>query len=323
MIQTIIIENSAIMLPGKEKAFRSGVFSAIGRIVSRLNCRVLLFSATGVNKEQAGFLAAALKAEGCGDVAVCRAWGDLKKYDSAQTVFVAGSEQCEEAANRGVRTFCLGLCSAEGVKQVNDWNELYRQLVLPARKARVERNTAETKIKAVLNLDGSGAAKISTGLGFFDHMLELFTRHSGIDLELKVDGDLHVDEHHTIEDTAIVLGQAFAKCLTDKAGLERYGFVLPMDESYATVAIDFSGRSDLIWQAEFKREMVGDMPTEMFRHFFKAFCDNGRCNILIKVEGDNEHHKIEAAFKGLARAIRMAIRRDPDDPRIPSTKELL
>jgi len=321
MMQTLIIEESALMLPGKETVFRRAAFSAIGRIVSRLNCQVTLFA--GGNKELTRFLLAALNAEGCSDVAACRGWDDLKNDNPAQTVFVAGSEKCREAVGRGMRTFCLGSCSAEGVKQVNDWNELYRLLVLPARKAGIERNTAETKIKAQLNLDGSGTAKIGTGLGFFDHMLELFTRHSGIDLELKVDGDLQVDEHHTIEDAAIVLGQAFAKCLTDKAGLERYGFVLPMDESHATVAIDFSGRSDLIWQAEFKREKVGDMPTEMFRHFFKAFCDNCRCNILLKVEGDNEHHKIEAAFKGLARAVRMAIRRDPDDPRIPSTKELL
>lgn len=211
----------------------------------------------------------------------------------------------------------------DAVLSTNDWNKIYRFLSLPPRTAEIKRVTGETKIGLKLNIDGTGQAKIKTGLGFFNHMLELFTKHSGCDISLTVQGDLHVDEHHSVEDTAIVLGEGFSKALGDKRGMERYGFLLPMDESLAQVAMDFSGRSHLEWQVAFKREKVGEMPTEMFYHFFKSFCDSARCTMNIKAEGRNEHHKIEAIFKSVARAVKMAVKRDPDNKKIPSTKGLL
>jgi len=204
-----------------------------------------------------------------------------------------------------------------------DWAEIYNFLRFPDRVAESKRKTNETDIEVKLNLDGSGKSNINTGLGFFDHMLELFSKHGMIDLDVKAKGDLQVDEHHTIEDTAIVLGDVLSKALGDKKGIERYGFLLPMDESFAKVAIDFSGRNDLIWRTEFKREKIGEMPTEMFYHFFKSLSDAAKCNILIECEGTNEHHKIEAIFKALARAIKMAVKRDASHQQLPSTKGML
>lgn len=203
------------------------------------------------------------------------------------------------------------------------WSDIYALLKLGSRRASVHRKTKETDIHIELDLDGNGKANIATGLGFFDHMLEQIARHSGSDLTIKVDGDLHIDEHHTIEDTALALGDAFAQALGNKLGIERYGFHLPMDDVLAQVAIDFGGRPWLVWDAEFRREKIGDMPTEMFYHFFKSFSDAARCNLNVKVEGDNEHHKIEAIFKGLARAIRMAKSRDARSAQLPSTKGML
>jgi len=174
-----------------------------------------------------------------------------------------------------------------------------------------------------MNLDGKGSTTIDTGLNFFNHMLDQLGRHSGIDLTVAVKGDLHIDEHHTIEDTAIALGETFALALGNKMGIERYGFTLPMDDCLAQVAIDFGGRSWLVWEADFKREKVGDMPTEMFYHFFKSFSDAAKCNLNIKAEGDNEHHKIESIFKALAKAIKAAVKRDVDNQQLPSTKGIL
>lgn len=188
------------------------------------------------------------------------------------------------------------------------------------REAKVERKTKETDIKILLNLDGQGKSKIKTCIGFFDHMLEQIGKHGNLDLEIIVKGDTHVDEHHTIEDTALALGDAFNKALGDKKGIERYGFLLPMDDSIAHVAIDFSGRSWLEWNAEFKREKIGDMPTEMFYHFFKSFTDTAKCNLNIKAEGKNEHHKIEAIFKAFAKSIKMAVKKDLKNKKVPSTK---
>lgn len=205
-----------------------------------------------------------------------------------------------------------------------DWDEIYAFLRLPARTATVERNTKETQIRVDLNLDGTGRADIHTGLGFFDHMLDQVAKHSGADLSIHVNGDLHIDEHHTIEDTALALGEAYRRALGDKRGISRYGFLLPMDEALAQVGIDFSGRPWLVWSAEFKREKIGDMPTEMFYHFFKSFSDTALCNLNIKVEGDNEHHKIEAIFKAFAKSIKMAVRRNIDElDNLPSTKGVL
>ncbi len=207
--------------------------------------------------------------------------------------------------------------------ETDNWNEIYTFLKLGLRKVVHERNTNETKIKVELNVDGSGTANISSGLGFFDHMLEQIARHGKMDLNIETKGDLHIDEHHTIEDTGIALGEAFAKALADKRGMERYGFALPMDEAEAKVLIDFGGRNWLVWNAEFKREKIGEMPTEMFFHFFKSFSDAAKCNLNIECKGDNEHHKIEAIFKAFAKAIKMAVKRDPLSNYLPSTKGVL
>ena len=205
----------------------------------------------------------------------------------------------------------------------DNWPTVYETLKNSSRKISHQRNTKETQISIDLNLDGQGVADISTGLHFFDHMLEQIARHGGIDIRIIAKGDLHIDEHHTIEDTAITLGEAFALGLGDKRGIERYGFCLPMDDALAQVALDFGGRSWLVWDADFKREKIGDVPTEMFYHFFKSFCDGAKCNLNIRVEGDNEHHKIESIFKAFAKSIKMAVKRDLDNMQLPSTKGIL
>lgn len=205
----------------------------------------------------------------------------------------------------------------------NDWEKIYGFLKLEDRVSEVIRKTNETYIHIKLNLDGTGKGTIDTGLAFFDHMLDQLARHGQMDLDIKVKGDLEVDEHHTIEDTAIALGEVFHKALGNKLGIERYGFCLPMDDCLAQVAIDFGGRNWLVWEAEFKREMIGQMPTEMFNHFFKSFTDGAKANLNIKAEGSNEHHKIEAIFKAFAKAIKMAVKRDVEKMVLPSTKGML
>lgn len=207
--------------------------------------------------------------------------------------------------------------------ETNDWSAIYEFLKVKERTGRSTRNTNETKIEIDVNLDGTGKSTIATGIAFFDHMLDQIARHGQLDLNIQVQGDLEVDEHHTIEDTAIALGELFAKTLGNKLGIERYGFCLPMDDCLAQVAIDFGGRNWLVWEADFKREMVGKMPTEMFMHFFKSFTDGAKCNLNIKAEGINEHHKIEAIFKAFAKAIKMAVKRDVEKMILPSTKGML
>ena len=207
--------------------------------------------------------------------------------------------------------------------ETNDWSAIYEFLKVKERTGRSTRNTNETKIEIDVNLDGTGKSTIATGIAFFDHMLDQIARHGQLDLNIQVQGDLEVDEHHTIEDTAIALGELFAKTLGNKLGIERYGFCLPMDDCLAQVAIDFGGRNWLVWEADFKREMVGKMPTEMFMHFFKSFTDGAKCNLNIKAEGTNEHHKIEAIFKAFAKAIKMAVKRDVEKMILPSTKGVL
>jgi imidazoleglycerol-phosphate dehydratase/histidinol-phosphatase len=209
------------------------------------------------------------------------------------------------------------------ILQTKSWKEIYEFLKLEARSASITRKTHETDIYIQVNLDGTGKSKIDTGIAFFDHMLDQISRHGQMDLEILVKGDLEVDEHHTIEDTAIALGEVFAKALGNKLGIERYGFCLPMDDCLAQVAIDFGGRNWLVWETEFKREMVGKMPTEMFYHFFKSFSDGAKANINIKAEGTNEHHKIEAIFKAFAKAIKVAVKRDTEKMILPSTKGML
>ena len=221
-----------------------------------------------------------------------------------------------------------GMIKAEALADVialetKDWETIYTFLRAGARQVSHERKTNETNISIHLDLDGTGQATIKTGLNFFDHMLDQIARHGSMNLNVQANGDLHIDEHHTIEDTGIALGEAFAKALGNKLGIERYGFCLPMDDCLAQVAIDFGGRNWIVWEADFKREKVGDMPTEMFYHFFKSFSDAAKCNLNIKAEGENEHHKIEAIFKTFAKAIKMAVKRDAEKLVLPSTKGVL
>jgi imidazoleglycerol-phosphate dehydratase/histidinol-phosphatase len=244
---------------------------------------------------------------------------ELAKNLESKAIFINdqtyyGSE--EISVERKDLDFCI-------VLETTDWNEIYKFLKLKQRTASVKRTTKETDIDIFLNVDGTGKSEISTGLAFFDHMLEQIARHGNMDLKISVKGDLEVDEHHTIEDTAIALGEVFYKALSDKRGMERYGFLLPMDDCLAQVAIDFGGRSWLVWEADFKREKIGDMPTEMFLHFFKSFSDSARANINIRAEGNNEHHKIEGIFKAFAKAIKAAVQRDASKMILPSTKGVL
>jgi len=262
-----------------------------------------------------------------------------EKFD-LQNSFVIGDRltDVELAKNLGAKAFFINNFQELGTSEVTvsheelknvivletqKWEDIYNYLKQPSRKITHTRNTNETKIDVVINLDGSGKGDIKTGLGFFDHMLDQVARHSGMDLSIQCNGDLHIDEHHTIEDVALAFGEAMLKALGDKRGIERYGFLLPMDDSLAQVAIDFGGRNWLVWDAEFKREKIGEMPTEMFYHFFKSFTDASKSNLNIKAEGTNEHHKIEAIFKAFAKSIKMAIRRDPLNNSLPSTKGVL
>ena len=247
-------------------------------------------------------------------------------YDLANS-YVLGDRPTDVqlAENLGCRAILLADAAAPDPRAALttlSWPEIYRFLRYPARTAVVQRNTNETRIEIRLNLDGTGQCAIHTGLGFFDHMLEQLGKHGGLDLHISVKGDLHIDEHHTVEDTALALGTAFAEALGDKRGLARYGFLLPMDEALAQAAIDFSGRPWLVWDADFRREKIGDVPTELFFHFFKSFTDNARCNLNVSCRADNEHHKIEAIFKAVAKAMRAALRRD-ESLAIPSTKGVL
>jgi len=258
---------------------------------------------------------------------------DCKKYDLANS-YVIGDRltDMELAQNLGAKGLFITNNEALGAEEATKnldaaialktthWKDIYFFLKLNQRIVLQKRTTYETDITLTLNLDGSGKSNIDTGIGFFDHMLDQIARHGNMDLDIKVKGDLAVDEHHTIEDTAIVLGEAFAAALGNKLGIERYGFCLPMDDCLAQVAIDFGGRNWLVWETEFKREMIGQMPTEMFMHFFKSFTDGAKTNLNIKAEGTNEHHKIEAIFKAFAKAIKVAVKRDPEKMILPSTK---
>ena len=246
-------------------------------------------------------------------------------YDLGNSYVIGDREtDVQLAKNLGTKSIYIGENLASADLCSTDWREITNFLVLPERKASIQRDMHETKIKIHLNLDGQGTTQINTGLKFFDHMLDQLGKHGGLDLTIEVDGDLEVDEHHTIEDTALALGEVFKKALANKKGIYRYGFLLPMDDALAQVAIDFGGRPWINWSAEFKREKVGDMPTEMFYHFFKSFTDAAQCNVDIQISGDNEHHKIEAIFKAWARAIKMAVKRDESRLNdLPSTKGTL
>lgn len=246
-------------------------------------------------------------------------------YDLANS-FVIGDRKTDVQLAKNLGSKAIYIADEafdEAELTTNSWNDIVTYLQKGSRTYTVTRKTKETDISIVLDLNGSGKTSIDTGLPFFDHMLDQLGKHGGVDLSIKVKGDLEIDEHHTIEDTALALGEAFLNALGSKKGIERYGYLLPMDDCLAQVAIDFGGRPWLEWDADFKREKVGDMPTEMFYHFFKSFSDTSKSNLNIKAEGENEHHKIEAIFKGLAKAIKMAIRQDPDNMQIPSTKGIL
>jgi len=259
--------------------------------------------------------------------------GMLKEYLSGEydlkNSYVIGDRLTDVrlAANLG----CQAILYSESLRdneldialQTSSWKEIYEFLRLKKRLVQHSRYTKETRIDIRMDLDGTGKSDIHTGLGFFDHMLEQISRHGEIDLQLRCSGDLHIDEHHTIEDTAIALGEAVLKALGDKKGIERYAFHIPMDEADAEVLMDFGGRAWLIWEAEFRRERIGEMPTEMFFHFFKSFSDASKCNLQVRVRGENEHHKIEAIFKAFAKCIRMAKQRNPESDLLPSTKGLL
>ncbi len=241
---------------------------------------------------------------------------ELAKNLGCKAIFLENAKAVEfSLKEKGLDTFCALI--------TNDWNAITEFLFAGERCATVQRKTKETDILVQINLDGRGKTNVATGLGFFDHMLEQIGKHSGMDLTISVKGDLSVDEHHTIEDTGIALGEALLKALGDKRGIERYGYCLPMDDCLCQVALDFGGRPWLVWNAEFKREKVGDMPTEMFFHFFKSLSDAAKMNLNIKAEGDNEHHKIEGIFKTLARALKMSIKRDIFNYELPSTKGTL
>ncbi len=238
--------------------------------------------------------------------------------------FVIGDRKTdvELAENLGAKAIFIFNEKTDCSLTTTSWDEIYRFLKTQPRVGSIHRKTSETDIKVELNLDGSGKSSMETGLGFFDHMLEQLAKHGNMDLSVKVAGDLHIDEHHTIEDVALALGEAFDHALGSRKGIQRYGFLLPMDDCLAQVAIDFGGRPWCVWEANFQREKIGEMPTEMFSHFFKSFSDKARCNLNIKAEGQNEHHKIEAIFKAWARAIRMAVSQT-EDGAMPSTKGVL
>ncbi len=245
-------------------------------------------------------------------------------YDLANS-YVIGDRKTDVqlAENLGAKSILINKeIEAEANFISIDWNEIYQYLKALPRIARSERKTLETDISVEINLDGTGKSTIQTGLPFFNHMLEQISKHGNLDLEILVKGDLEIDEHHTIEDTALALGDAFIQALGSKKAIERYGFLLPMDDCLAQVAIDFGGRPWLVWEVDFKREKIGDMPTEMFYHFFKSFSDQARCNINIKAEGENEHHKIESIFKAFAKTIKMAVKRT-ENYNIPSTKGII
>jgi imidazoleglycerol-phosphate dehydratase / histidinol-phosphatase len=272
-------------------------------------------------------------------IGMLKAYINSEHYDLKKS-FVIGDRitDVKLAENLGCRAFWLNNHDDLGASELSitsnelnhvialetqNWEDIYNFLKLPPRIVEHSRNTNETNIAVAINLDGKGVANIKTGLGFFDHMLEQLAKHSGIDLTILCNGDLHIDEHHTIEDVALALGEAFILALGDKRGIERYGFLLPMDDCLAQVAIDFGGRNWLVWEADFKREKIGELPTEMFFHFFKSFSDAAKCNLNIKAEGTNEHHKIEAIFKAFAKSIKMAIKRDTKNTSLPTTKGIL
>ena len=355
---TLILEPEDYQIDSFEKLkFHPAVFTCLGKIVSELDYELVMISnQDGLGTETFpedtfypvhNFILQTFESEGINfsDVLIDRSFehenspnrkpgiGMLAKYLKGDydlmNSFVIGdrSTDIELAQNLGAKAIFIknNHFKTAGLDKTTrlvaeSWWEIYEYLKLPPRKISHTRTTNETDILVELNLDGKGSAEISTGISFFDHMLEQIARHGLIDLKIIAKGDLHIDEHHTIEDVAITLGEAFNMALKEKRGIERYGFCLPMDDCLAQVAVDFGGRSWCVWEAEFKREMIGEMPTEMFFHFFKSFSDKALCSLNIKAEGNIEHHKIEAIFKAYAKAVKMAVKRHAKEDGLPSTK---
>ena len=352
---TLVIEPSIdFQLDSLEKLeFYPGVFQSLSRIAKELDYELVMVTnqdGLGTDKfPEETFLPAhykiiqAFKNEGIefADILIDRSFPHenlpsrkpgiamfthyLKRNYDIKNSYVLGDRltDVQLAKNLGCKAIYINKDKCEdAVISTLNWEDIYQFLKSEPRTSSVARKTSETNIEVKVNLDGSGKSSISTGLSFFDHMLEQIAKHGNIDLFIKVNGDLDIDEHHTIEDTAITLGEAFVQALGSKKGIERYGFLLPMDDCLAQAAIDFGGRPWLVWEVEFKREKIGEMPTEMFMHFFKSFSVSARCNLNIKAEGDNEHHKIEAIFKAFAKAIKMAVSKTGNYS-IPSTKGTL
>ena len=354
---TLIYEPDDFQVDSFEKLrFIPGVFSSLGRIANELDYELVMVSnqdGLGSDKfptEQFAsvhnFILQTFESEGIRFADVCidcsfehegkptrkPGTGMLTKYLNGdydlENSFVIGDRETDIllAKNLGCKAVFLrnsnfAADETNGIALATDgWNEIYEFLRLPPRQLSHRRTTTETDIRIELNLDGRGQANVSTGIAFFDHMLEQLARHGSLDLKIDAEGDLHIDEHHTIEDVAIALGEAFSMALLDKRGIERYGFTLPMDDCLSQVAVDFGGRNWIVWDVDFKREKIGEMPTEMFFHFFKSFSDKAQCNLNIRAEGTNEHHKIESIFKAFAKAVKMAVRRDMGNASLPSTK---
>lgn len=353
---TLIYEPDDFQIDSFEKLkFLPGVFTYLGKIARELDYEfVMVSNQDGLGTESfpeetfhpvQNFILHALENEGVvfSEICIDRSFerenkrtrkpdvGMLEKYFSGdydlKNSYVIGDRltDCKLAENLGAKAIFIAnpnfqLPESKNVFVAENWREIYDHLKLSSRVVVHSRNTRETQISVELNPDGSGKSEISTGIAFFDHMLDQIARHGNLDLKIEAKGDLHIDEHHTIEDVGITLGEAFHLALQDKRGMERYGFCLPMDDCLAQVAVDFGGRNWIVWEADFKREKIGGMPTEMFFHFFKSFSDKAQCNLNIKAEGANEHHKIEAIFKAFAKAVRMAVKRDASSDALPSTK---
>ena len=306
--------------------FQPNVLNYLGKICHELNFTITLFNTHHTDPNVYPLVLSLFESEGI-KVSGLQAGPEGKSDQDIKIAYVIGGPGAKKEAQLTGAEYIRFAREVEEEAGDDDftgnWRDIYTYLSANNRLTKHVRTTKETRIEVEIKLDGSGKSEISTGLNFLDHMLDQIARHGGFDLKINAKGDLHIDEHHTVEDTAITLGETFLLALGDKRGIERYGFCLPMDDALAQVAVDFGGRSYLVWQAEFKREKVGDVPTEMFSHFFKSFSDAARCNLNIKAEGENEHHKIEAIFKAFAKALKMAAKKDLNNLQLPSTKGLL
>jgi len=335
MVKTLVVKRDGTLLSRAADGRNTPPLRLVPGVIRNLyrlkhQCGFRLMLACGAEPHDQQELLQLLAGEGVVFDEVLSAPGFARCLDGLERtggeVYVL-SDDADDLENAGAAGLVPLLFAAEepsaGMLHGSDWDGVFRQLSRIGRSARVVRRTGETDIEVELFVDGTGRAAVSTGIGFFDHMLEQLARHSGCDITLRAKGDLHVDKHHTIEDSAIALGEALRQALGDKRGVQRYGFVLPMDDSLAQAAIDFSGRPWIEWQAEFTREKIGEMPTEMFFHFFKSFSDAAQCTLHVKADGRNEHHKIEAIFKAVAQSMRGALRREGEAAEVPSTKGTL